>query len=145
MLDPGKHEEHIQFARARKIQSAYLNVHHASKMMKEVTVMAFEINKLYETTCSTYGYWFERFILGCHKRMGDVVLSDYALSKELYLELMNHLEEDWEDAYTDTDAEKDKIALFANLLNFGYLCGHRGEEIMKTDVAGFLKYLDVGA
>jgi hypothetical protein len=43
MLDPGKHEEHIQFARARKIQSAYLNVHHASKMMKEVTVMAFEI------------------------------------------------------------------------------------------------------
>jgi hypothetical protein len=77
--------------------------------------------------------------------MGDVVLSDYALSKELYLELMNHLEEDWEDAYTDTDAEKDKIAIFANLLNFGYLCGHRGEEIMKTDVAGFLKYLDVGA
>jgi hypothetical protein len=35
--------------------------------------------------------------------------------------------------------------LFACLLNFGYLCGLRGEVIMKMDVAGFLKYLSVGA
>jgi hypothetical protein len=95
--------------------------------MKEVTVMAFETNKLYETSCPTYGYWFERFILGCHKRMGDIVVSDYALLKDLYTELMNQLEEDWEDAYTD--AEKDKVATFANLLNFGYLCGLRGKRL----------------
>jgi hypothetical protein len=142
-LDPGKHEEHIQFATARKIRSAYSNVYHASRLMKEVTVMAFETNKLYETSCPTYGYWFERFILGCHKRMGDIVVSDYALSKDIYLELMNQLEEDWDDAYTE--AEKDKVATFANLLNYGYLCGLRGEEIMKTDISGFLKYLDIGA
>ena len=142
-LDPGKHEEHIQFATARKIRSAYSNVYHASNMMKEVSVMAFETNKLYETTCPTYGYWFERFILGCHKRMGDIVVSDYALSKALFMELIAQAEEDWDDSYTDT--EKDKVAVFACLLNFGYLCGLRGEEIMKTDVAGFLKYIDVGA
>jgi hypothetical protein len=111
--------------------------------MKEVTVMAFEMNKLYKTSCPTYGYWFERFILGCHKWMGDIVVSDYAFSKDLYMELMNQLEEDWEDAYKD--AEKDKVATFANLLNFDYLCGLQGEEIMNTDVLGFLKYLDVGA
>jgi hypothetical protein len=58
-LDPGKHKDHIQFAMARKIWSANSNVYHASKMMKEVTVMAFETNKLYKTTCPTYGYWFE--------------------------------------------------------------------------------------
>jgi hypothetical protein len=52
-LDPGKHEEHIQFSTARKIRSAYSNVYHASRMMKKVTVMAFEMNKLYETTCPT--------------------------------------------------------------------------------------------
>jgi hypothetical protein len=142
-LDPGKHEAHIQFATARKIRSAYSNVYHASRLMKEVTVMAFETNKMYETSCPTYGYWFERFILGCHKRMGDIVVSDYALSKEIYLELMTQLEEDWQDGYTD--AERDKIALFANLLDFGYLCGLRGEEIMKADISGFLKYLDIGA
>ena len=142
-LDPGKHEDNIQFSTARKIRSAYSNVYHSSRMLKEVSVMAFETNKLYETECPTYGYWFERFILGCHKRMGDIVVSDYALSKALYMELMRQVDEDWEDSYTDI--ERDKVASFACLLNFGYLCGLRGEEIMKTDVAGFLKYLDVGA
>jgi hypothetical protein len=43
------------------------------------------------------------------------------------------------------EAEKNKITLFANLLSFGYLSGLWGEEIMKADVSGFLKYLDVGA
>jgi hypothetical protein len=76
-LDPGKHKEHIQFSTARKIRHAYWNVYHALQMMKEVSVMAFKTNKMYETSCSTYGYWFERFILGCHKRMGDIVVSDY--------------------------------------------------------------------
>ncbi len=81
--------------------------------------MAYETSKVYQTDCPTYGYWFERFTLGCHKRMGDIVVSDYALSKALDMELMLQVDEDWEDAYSD--AEKDKIALFACLLNFGYL------------------------
>jgi hypothetical protein len=69
--------------------------------------------------------------------MGNIVVSDYALSKELYLELIRQLEEDWEDAYSE--AEKDKLAVFANLLNFGYLCGLRGEEIMKNLTGNLLK------
>jgi hypothetical protein len=39
------------------------------------------------------------------------------------------------------DQSQDKIAEFANLLIFGYLCSLRGEEIVKVDVLGFLKYL----
>jgi hypothetical protein len=35
-LDPGKHEEHIQFSTARKIRSAYSNVYHASRMIQAV-------------------------------------------------------------------------------------------------------------
>jgi hypothetical protein len=142
-LDPRKHEKHIQFVTACKIRSTYSNMYHASRLMKEVTVMAFETYKLYETTCPAYGYWFKRLILSCHKRMGDIVVSDYALLKDLYMELMAQLEENWEDAYRDT--ERDKVVTFANLLNFGYLCGLRGKEIMKADILGFLKYLDVGA
>jgi hypothetical protein len=107
-LDPGKHEEHIQFSTAEKIRRAYSNVYHALRMMKEVSVMAFETNKLYKTTCRTYRYWFERFILGCHKRMGDIVVSDYSLSKALYMELMLQVEEDWEEAYTDVKKDKEE-------------------------------------
>lgn len=41
--------------------------------------------------------------------------------------------------------EKFKVVEFANLLNFLYLTGLRGEEGMKVDVAGFLKHLESAA
>jgi hypothetical protein len=39
----------------------------------------------------------------------------------------------------------DTIAEFANLLIFGYICGLRGEELVKVDLSGFLKYLEIGS
>jgi hypothetical protein len=81
-------------------------------------------------------------MLGCHKRMGDMVVSDYAISAEIFREIMTSLDLDWEDA--TTDAARDKLVEFANLLLFGYCCGLRGEEIVKVDIAGFLKYLEAG-
>lgn len=142
-LDPGRTEALIQFSTARKLRSAYSNVYHASKQLKEVSAMAFESTKTYATSCPTYGYWFERFMLGCHKRMGDVTVSDYALSLNLFWELLVQLERDWNGA--TTERKRFGIAEFANLVNFSFLTGLRGEEVMKVDLAGFLKYLDVGA
>jgi len=142
-LDPGKWEDTIQFATARKIRSAYSNLYHASANVGNVSVMAYESTKTYHTTCETYGYWFERFILGCHKRMGDLVMSDYAVSIELLHELLRQLEDDWEE--TKSVKARDKITIFANVLTFGFGCALRGEEITKTDAAGLLKYLEVGA
>lgn len=142
-LDPGRHERFIQFATARRIRSAFSNVYHASREMSSIAAMAYQSTKTYSTDCPTYGYWFERFMLGCHKRMGDYTVTDYALSKEILMELLEDLEFDYQRA--ETDAEKDEIVWFANLLVIGFLNGLRGEEIMKVDVAGLLKYLDVGA
>jgi hypothetical protein len=142
-LDPGKWEKFIQFGTARKVRSVYSNMFHASCQVGQVSVMAYETSKTYHTHCPTYGYWFERFILGCHKRMGDLVVSDCALSVEIFRELLVDLEEEWMKATTDQGL--DKIVEFANLLIFGYLCGLRGEEIVKVDVSGFLKYLDIGS
>ena len=142
-LDPGKWEATIQFATARKVRSAYSNIYHASANVGRLAVMAYESTKSFHTTCETYGYWFERFILGCHKRMGDLVMSDYAVSIELLHELLRQLEEDWEE--TKSVRARDKIVTFANVLTFGFGCALRGEEIPKTDAAGFLKYLEVGA
>lgn len=142
-LDRGRTEKHVQFSTARKLRSAFSNAYHASQKLAGVSAMAFQSTKTYSTTCPTFGYWFDRFILGCHKRMGDVTVSDFALSKPIYLELVNQLESDWDDAL-DVDT-KYEVALFATLLNALYLTGLRGEEGMKLDLAGFLKYLDVGA
>ena len=41
-------------------------------------------------------------------------------------------------------SNKESITLFASLLNFGYLCAIRGEEFMKVEILGILKYLDTG-
>ena len=142
-LDPGRNEKHIQFSTARKLRSAFSNAYHASKEVGNVASMAYESTKTYATTCPTYGYWFERFILGCHKRMGDFLVTDFALSKEIFVELVDHLDYDY--GRCDTDGEKDKVVEFANVLIMGYVNGLRGEEIMKIDAAGLLKYLDTGA
>jgi hypothetical protein len=99
--------------------------------------MAFERAKTYTTTCPTYGYWFERFILGCHKRMEAIVVTDFALLKELCHELLAQLEEDFGRA--QSDRERAEVVEFAHVLTFGYLCGLRGEEIMKVDASGLLK------
>jgi hypothetical protein len=142
-LDPGKWETNIQFATARKRRSTYSNVFHASCQVGKVSVMAYETSKTYETHCPTYGYWFERFMLGCHKRMGDMVVSDYALSVEIFRDMLDGLEREFLE--TTSDAAADSVTEFANLIIFGFCCGLRGEEIVKVDVAGFLKYLGVGA
>jgi hypothetical protein len=142
-LDPGKTERFIQFSTARKIRSAYSNVYHSSQELSRVTVMAHKLSKTYSTECPTYGYWFEKFILGCHKRMGDVVCSDFALSKALFLELVDDLENDWDDC--QDEGERFRVAGFAMVLLSTFLCGLRGEEVMKSDIAGLLKYLDIRA
>jgi hypothetical protein len=142
-LDPGKNDKYIQFSTARKIRSAFSNVYHASKELSEVVVMAYKLNKTYQTKCPTYGYWFEKFMLGMHKRMGDIVNSDYAVSKEIVIGLLRDLEDDWSN--TDSDDERFEATRMDMLVLCRYLCGLRGEEVMKVDIAGFLKYLDAGA
>ena len=142
-LDPGRTEKTVQFSTARKLRSAFSNAYHASKMVTQVSAMAFESNKTYATTCPTYGPFFERFVLGCHKRMGDVVVTDFALSKPIFFEMMKHLELDWRESVTNE--ERDGVVEFAGMLLFGYLLGLRGEEIVKVDIGGLIKYIDVGA
>jgi hypothetical protein len=142
-LDSGKTERFIQFSTARKIRrSAYSIVYHSSQELSSVTVMALKLRKTYSTECPTYGYWFKKFILGCHKRMGDVVCSDFALSKPLFLELVDDLEDDWDDC--QNEVERFKVAGFAMVLLSTFLCGLGGEEVMKSDIAGLVKYLDIG-
>jgi ABC-type sulfate transport system substrate-binding protein len=70
-----------------------------------------------------------------HTRMGDIVNSDYALSKEIYLELIDQFDTDWED--TQSDEKRDTMMEFSHLLNLGYSCGLQGEDIVKLDISGF--------
>lgn len=68
---------------------------------------------------------------------------DQALSKEIFVELLAHLEDDWEGA--SNDKERDAVLEFASVSIIGFLCGLRGEERMKVDTSGLLKYIETGA
>ena len=86
-LDAGKNKRTIQYSTMRRLQSAYSNIYNASSSLSNVAGMAQqETRKVFSTDCPTYGYWFERFMKGCHKRMGDEVNLDYALSLDIVLE-----------------------------------------------------------
>jgi hypothetical protein len=47
-----------------------------------------DVQDMKDSLSQTYRYWFKRFMLGCHKQMGDMVaVSDYALSVEIFQDI----------------------------------------------------------
>ena len=79
-LDKGRYRNNLQFETVRKLSSTYSNIWHSSRKTLTTSVMARDIKKTYVTTCPTYGLWFERFILGMHKRMGAEAHQDQAIT-----------------------------------------------------------------
>jgi hypothetical protein len=142
-LDPGRTEELIQFSTARYLRSVYSNIYHASSQhQRGMGVMAHNTSKIWVTECPSYGYWFERFMRGVHKRMGEEVRSDYALSIRVLHKVLWHLERQWSEARTiETRKEVVEIAIF---IVAGYYLALRGEEVVKMDIAGFLTYFEAG-
>jgi hypothetical protein len=90
-LDPGITEPLVQYTMAKNLTTALgalgalwkVSVH-----SKEETVMVKEMQKSYVTANPVKSQWYERFLLGMHKRMGDSVKQDEAISIEQMLALM---------------------------------------------------------
>jgi hypothetical protein len=142
-LDPGRTEELIQFSTARYLRSVYSNVYHASAQhQRGMAVMAHNTSRIWVTECPSYGYWFERFMRGAHKRMGEEVRSDFALSIRVLHKILGHLEKEWNKARTmEMRREVVEMAMF---LVAAYCLALRGEEVVKMDIAGFLTYYEAG-
>jgi len=67
-------------------------------------VMAKDTRKLQVTQCPTYSDFFECFCKGMHKRIGDIVCPDRALSHDILKQIMEAFERDWTNA-----PEQDKL------------------------------------
>jgi hypothetical protein len=139
-LQPGKWEATVQYSTTRRLRSAYSNFNHASHWGEALSVLAYETQTLITTPCPTYRYWYQRFSRGLHKRTGDVVRSDYAVTLEIMKELLEQLNSECEASMT-TEQEKKRIANMGLLLSVGFLCGLRGEELMKIDMGVLWYYL----
>jgi len=86
----------------------------------------------------TYSDWFSRFAKGCHKRMGDNVRPDRAISVGIMQETFRQLEFEWNEGVND----KYELALEGAYYIIAYCCALRGEEIGKADLGGISKHFE---
>jgi hypothetical protein len=134
-LDPGRNEQFVQYNTARKMRAAFSNFWQASIEGQSDAIVQRNTTKLFTTTCPTYGPWFERFMLGMHKRQGDQSYPDKAISIEVMMALMARFEAAWEVA---KGREKEEEAvLFPALFSIITFCGgFRGEETPLMELSG---------
>jgi hypothetical protein len=139
-LRPGKYDKTVQFGTVRKFRSCFSNVFQASVAGHQAVVMAKDTRKLSVTNCPTYGEFFERFTKGLHKRMGEIVKPDRALSLEVLKVVMDILEEEW-----SAPGERSlSLAMEGAFYLIAYCCALRGEEVPKADLAGILRHWEAG-
>ena len=89
-LEPGKHATYSQFQTIRKLRSAHSNQYMASvKGALASATLGRTLGKTFLTQCPTNSIWFERFAMGCLKRMGQIVKQDLGISIEVELALLD--------------------------------------------------------
>jgi len=138
-LAPGKYDKCMQFASVRKFRSAFSNVYHVTAEGQEAMVLAKDVRKMTVTKCPTYGEFFERFMRGMHKRMGEITRPDRAISFDIMLELQRMLEMEWLNHDNDL-----AVAMEASFYLVAFCCALRGEEVPLADLHGTLKYWEEG-
>jgi hypothetical protein len=132
-LDKGKYARTVQFETVRKFRAAASNIYHSSIDGQGAMVMAKETRKLQVTECPTYSDFFERFCKGMHKRMGDIVRPDRALSHNILKQIMVAVERDWASA---SEAGKLKFALEGAFYLLAFVIALRGEEVPLIEMRG---------
>ncbi len=140
-LDKGIHDKTIQFETVRKFRSAASNIFHASVEGQGAMTKAKDSKKLMVTTCPTYGDYFECFVHGMHKRMGDIVRPDRALSIPIMLKLIDLVENDWMNAPA---SKRLKLALEGAFYTLAYTLALRGEEVPLIELNGLQAHWSKG-
>ena len=92
LLDVGKNEPCLQYNTVSPMRSADSNQWRALLDGQTALVMMRGTTKLITSTCPTNGEWFERFMLGYRKRVGDVNRPDLAISIKVMVALMVRFE-----------------------------------------------------
>lgn len=140
-LDPGKTERYVQFGTVRTLRSAYSNMYHASREhLGGVSVLTGGSRKLVTTNCPSNGFWFDRFMVGYYKRVGQMLVQDLAVSIEVMLAVQEYLEGQWN--LSRTENEKRLVSEIGVIFMICFCLGLRGEEMLLIDIAGCRKHIE---
>lgn len=138
-LDPGSHEEFVQWATFRKSRSVITNISQAGVNGLGDAVGAYEQKKLWISNVPTHQFWFSRFMSGLHKRVGELVKQDEPISIDVLHAALNILEIEWNRC--TTAVQRKKISEMGVWFSCGFCSGLRGEEMLLVERAGTLKSL----
>jgi hypothetical protein len=136
-LDPGINAATVQYKTVVGVTTALGALWEVSVKSKEETVMIKDMMKSYVTTNPVKSQWYERFLAGMHKRMGDQMKQDEAISIEQMVELMNMFEKDWNKLLRNLQRSPNQVreVLFPALFLVLAFCGAlRGEEVPLMDL-----------
>ena len=138
-LEKGKYEERVQWSTTRKTISALNNLEQVSVGGMGDAVGAYETKKVWMSSAPGHGFFFNRFKIGHHRRVGEVVKPDEPVTIELLHEVLNVLDKEWESEMTKTPRSStalNKIAMSGAWYTVGFCAALRGEEMILIDLAG---------
>lgn len=139
-LDPGKYADYSQFETIRKLRSASANQYMVSlEGCLSLMSVGKTSSKQLLTRCPTQSLWYEKFSLGCLKRMGQIIKQDLAISIEVLHELLKQFKIDIKRAHErklDTH-----LLIQAAVYSVIAFCGSfRGNEVFLVDLDGLFRY-----
>jgi hypothetical protein len=138
-MDPGKYAEFVQWETFRKTRSCITNVSQAGVGGLGNSIGAYERKKMWISTVATHTFWFERFMEGLHRRVGEIKKQDWPISIEALHEVDKILEKEWNKAKS-LSAQK-RVTEMGTWLVGGFCTGLRGEEMLMLELAGTAKSL----
>jgi hypothetical protein len=139
-LEPGRYDSHQQFETIRKLRAGFSNLYMSSlEGSNDLRSVGGDRAKYQLTHSPTQSTWFERFSLGCLRRMGQEVRQDWAIPLPVMHVLMKCLDHEWSEA-----VDRDARILVASIGAYAIIafCGSfRGSEVFLVDLHGLRKYL----
>ena len=106
-LEPGRYAIYSQFETIRKFRSTYSNIYMASiQGCMEASSIGRSTPKSFLSHCPTNSLWFEKFSLGCLKRMGQIIKQDLGISIEVELALLEQIKQDIKDLALEVKERK---------------------------------------
>ena len=138
-LDKGSHEEFVQFDTFRRPRSALTNIIQAGVGGLTDSIGAYERNKLWISAAPTHSFWFNRFIMGVHQRVGDFRRQDEPVTVEILHAVDKILEREWGFVKSNLNSHlvrAKKISEMGVWFNGGFCMAARGEEMPLIEFAG---------
>ncbi len=139
-LEPGCYVSHQLFETIRKLRAGFSNMYMSSlEGSNNMRMVGGDRAKYQVTHNPTQFAWFERFSLGCLRRMSQEVRQDWAIPLPVMHALMKCLDHEWSKTI---DQEASILVASVGAYSIIAFCGSfRGSEVFLVDLHGLQKYI----